>query len=243
MSYSKNLSYIHDQGFIATALHAANFLTTHILTTHLPEKINKPLIVDLGCGSGAMAELLIKKGYNILGIDISKEMIAIARKKLPQAKFIVGSYLEVDIPHCKVITAIGECFNYLFDSRVNLKTLQDFFEKCYKALEKGGHFIFDIMENTKEVDFSGQGMLLNPQWAVLVNKLHDKKKGILRRKITSFVKKENSYKRTDETHSVILYKQKEILGILKKVGFKVKIQKSYGKFRLRPGCSVYACSK
>ena len=46
------------------------------------------LILDVGCGPGNFAEFLIKRGLSVVGVDISDEMIAIARKNVPRAEFI-----------------------------------------------------------------------------------------------------------------------------------------------------------
>lgn len=44
-------------------------------------------VVDLGCGTGVEAEAMVKNGIEMVGIDISKDMLAIARKRLPDTNF------------------------------------------------------------------------------------------------------------------------------------------------------------
>ncbi|MEW5995989.1 MAG: class I SAM-dependent methyltransferase [Candidatus Micrarchaeota archaeon] len=62
--------------------------------TILLEKFRKNLpkgswIIDLGCGAGVpVAKFLAGKGYKVTGIDFSKEMLRLARKNVPKAKFI-----------------------------------------------------------------------------------------------------------------------------------------------------------
>lgn len=61
----------------------------------LIEKIPKDsLILDAGCGAGIpAAKFLVKEGYKVVGIDISKKMINLAKKNVPQGKFrIMGLY-------------------------------------------------------------------------------------------------------------------------------------------------------
>ena len=199
MPYSKNLSFIHDQGFGELAKNASIFISQK------SKDINKqPFIVDLGCGSGIMAKELIKKGGRVYGIDISKEMIAIAQKKAPQAKFKVGSFLDEEIPTCDVISGVGEVFNYLFDKKIDLKSLNKFFRKCHKALKKNGILIFDIMEFSKKINHNRKGFKIDKNWAVLSENIVDPKTKILKRVITSFVKHGKNYERTDETHEVLL---------------------------------------
>lgn len=45
-------------------------------------------ILELGCGTGKLTELLIKKGFNVTGVDLYEEMLRIAGKRLPNEKFI-----------------------------------------------------------------------------------------------------------------------------------------------------------
>jgi SAM-dependent methyltransferase len=67
---------------------------------------------DLGCGSGILAGLVQDAGYQVLGIDISAEMIEIARRQAPGADLRVGSLYDVELPAgCVAVTAIGECVN------------------------------------------------------------------------------------------------------------------------------------
>src|SRR5262245_66492478 len=73
-------------------------------------------VVDLGCGSGILAEHLSRDGYNVIGVDISESMITIARQRAPQAQFFVESFTAAEIPPCVAVTAIGEIFNYAFDA-------------------------------------------------------------------------------------------------------------------------------
>ena len=48
-------------------------------------------ILSLGCGTGTYETILAKKGFNILGIDNSKEMLNIAKEKLSAPEFIAKS--------------------------------------------------------------------------------------------------------------------------------------------------------
>src|SRR5918998_2968379 len=108
--YREGLAHIHDVGFGAYALGSA----PGILAILDRNRIREGLVVDLGCGSGLWARELTKAGYRVLGIDLSEQMIAIARKRVPEAEFRVGSLFDADIPTCYAVTAVGEVLNYLF---------------------------------------------------------------------------------------------------------------------------------
>jgi SAM-dependent methyltransferase len=60
---------------------AHSYLIDNILS-NLPDK--NSLILDFGCGNGAISNYLISKGYNVYGIDPSENGISIAKKKIPE---------------------------------------------------------------------------------------------------------------------------------------------------------------
>lgn len=47
-------------------------------------------ILDIGCGSGIKSDFFTKKGFNVLGVDLSENMVDIARKNYPKSRFEVG---------------------------------------------------------------------------------------------------------------------------------------------------------
>src|SRR4030042_5532013 len=55
-------------------------------------------ILDLGCGNGRLSELLQEKNIEYFGIDNSKELIEIARKKYPYGKFEIADALDLPFP-------------------------------------------------------------------------------------------------------------------------------------------------
>ncbi len=55
-------------------------------------------ILDIGCGPGRDAELFIKRGLDVTGIDLSESFISIASKNVPGARFIAMDVLELDFP-------------------------------------------------------------------------------------------------------------------------------------------------
>lgn len=54
-------------------------------------------VVDLACGNGFFSEAFAKEGAQVTGIDVSEELIAIARKNAPAVSFHVGSAEKFDI--------------------------------------------------------------------------------------------------------------------------------------------------
>ena len=179
-------------------------------------------MVDLGCGSGVLAERLTRAGYDVLGIDISESMLKLARKRAPKARFVRGSLFQAKLPECVAVTAIGECLNYLFDGRSGTG-LAAFFRRVHSALSPGGVFVFDVAEPglvSKPVllHFEGKG------WAILVDKEEDRRRHLLIRRMTIFRLKINRragqrYRRSKEVHRQRLYPPKQVRSELLAAGY------------------------
>src|SRR2546426_7956737 len=122
-AYNSDLAYIHDAGFGDFAKNSAPGLLQILHNSGLASG----LVVDLGCGSGIWAAELSRAGYDVLGIDISQAMIDIARKRVPRGEFRTGSLLRAKLPRCDAVTALGECFNYLFDESNTLAQISRVF--------------------------------------------------------------------------------------------------------------------
>lgn len=54
-------------------------------------------VVDLGCGNGALTEQLAARGYDVLGVDASPEMLALARQSHPELSFAAGNALDFEL--------------------------------------------------------------------------------------------------------------------------------------------------
>ena len=228
-SYKEDLAYIHDVGYGDYALRSA----PGILKILAQNNIQDGLVVDLGCGSGLSALELTKAHYQILGVDISESMIAIARTRVPNAKFRVESLLKTDIPSCNAVISIGECLNYLFDSDNNYQALMQLFERIYNNLTTGGIFIFDIAEPGQVIEGEKvKSFNEGEDWIVLVEKEEDRENLVLSRRIVTFRKVGEYYRRDDELHYLRLYKAAEMTEQLRQVGFTVETMNHYGDYKL-----------
>jgi SAM-dependent methyltransferase len=227
-AYQDDLAYIHDVGFNFFARGAAPGLI-QIFRRH---GINQGRVIDLGCGSGIWAAELGRAGYDVLGVDQSKAMIRLARKKAPQAKFVRGSYLDVKLPACDAVTSLGECLCYLFDAKNGPKELTKLFGRVYEALRPGGLFIFDIAQpgqikkNDRIRNFAG------PDWTVLREADEDRDRMVLTRRMVVFRQIGKLYRRSEETHRLRLYSGADLARILRDIGFHVRVLRAYGQYPL-----------
>ncbi|ALF53288.1 methyltransferase type 11 [Nostoc piscinale CENA21] len=238
--YKEDLAFIHDDGFRDYALKSA----PGILEILRQNKINSGLVVDLGCGSGLWANELVKSNYRVLGVDISESMIAIAQKRVPQAKFYVGSVFKIAIPPCHAVTSISECLSYLFDTDNNRQNLIQLFQRIYQALVPGGVLIFDIVEAGQiAVGNKAKNFTEGKDWVVLVEKEELRSQNILTRRIITFRQVGQYYRRDEEIHHVQLYRATQIATDLRKIGFRVQTTRNYGSFYLPKGNVAFIARK
>ncbi|MDJ1183167.1 class I SAM-dependent methyltransferase [Roseofilum sp. BLCC_M143] len=240
MGYAEDLAYIHDAGYSEYAIRSTPGILQILQNHHL----DRGLIVELGCGGGWSAKVLTEAGYQVLGIDQSEPLLAIARQRVPQAEFRLASFLQTPIPPCQAAISLSECLNYQFDERGSLSVLTPLFERIYTALTPGGLWIFDLLEpgqlspGEKQQTFN-QGR----DWTILVEKEEDPNLNTLTRRIITFRQMGDLYRRSDEVHCVQLYRREAIANSLKEVGFDVEIREGYCPDRLHEAHPVFVARK
>jgi SAM-dependent methyltransferase len=239
-AYQADLAYIHDVGFGDLARNAAAALREALRR----QEVKRGLVIDLGCGSGILAQELAAAGYDVLGIDLSAAMIARARERVPQGQFRVGSFVTAKLPACVAVSAIGECFNYLFDRGNTSRGLLRVFRRIYAALCSGGLLLFDVATPGR---VPGDGPQRNyfegEDWAALVTVEEDRRRRRLTRWITSFRKVGELYRRDHEVHRQRLFTRSELAGQLRSVGFRVRTLAGYGRLRFAPGLIGFLARK
>ena len=99
-------------------------------------------VSDWGCGSGIYIKILSKKGANIKGFDISKEMIKIAKKDNPNTDLRVGSGLNIPFSEKFDIVFPSLALHYLNNWDRALRGIS-------RVLKNNGYFIFSIINPIK----------------------------------------------------------------------------------------------
>jgi SAM-dependent methyltransferase len=167
-----------------------------------------------------------------------------ARKRVPEAEFRVASVFEANLPACSAVTSIGEVLNYLFDPDNDRQALAQLFRNIYGALNPGGMFIFDIAEPGQiPRGAATKGFTEGEGWVVLLEKEENSELGTLTRRITSFRKVGDYYRRDDEVHRLRLYTAEDLAGELCRVGFQVRVIRSYGEYRLPKAHAAFVARK
>ncbi|MCR4902325.1 MAG: methyltransferase domain-containing protein [Butyrivibrio sp.] len=114
------------------------------------------LVVELGCGTGAFTEEMASLGYDMIGIDLSDEMLNIARDKKDRSGheilYLCQDMREIDL-YCTAGTFVSVCdsVNYLTED----EDIIDTFKLVNNFLYPGGIFIFDFNTLHKYRDVIG----------------------------------------------------------------------------------------
>jgi SAM-dependent methyltransferase len=105
-------------------------------------------ILDLGCGTGAHALFLAKKGYQVYGVDRSKTMLAKARERLRDLDSMIGKRLSFSIGDVRSIR-LGRKFDVVISlfHVMSYQTTNDDLRKAFATarvhLKNRGLFVFD----------------------------------------------------------------------------------------------------
>ncbi len=223
--YQSDLSYIHDRHYGALAEAAVQVIG------NLPLEPGNTA-VDLGCGSGILLERLAKRGLRGYGVDISVAMIQLANNRVPTAQFETQSLYRYSIPKAHLVTAIGECFNYLSAPDSPNPPLRSIFETIHQALVPKGYFLFDVAEPGLAGRQGYYARMIEKEDYTIFLEVKEKN-GFLNREISLFTKEGTKYRRSKESHWLQLYSAQKIKDQLLEIGFKVKHLNHYGDLKLR----------
>jgi SAM-dependent methyltransferase len=237
--YGEDLAYTHDAGFSDLARTAANRVVADLRR----RRILEGLVVDVGCGSGVAAQRFVRAGYDVLGIDPSRDMLALARRAAPAATFRHGSFVDAEVPKdCVAVTAMGEVLNYDRSPEAE-EHLGGFIARARAALRPGGLLALDVA-GPGRVPGGGPVRTWSEggDWAVLVETSEDRRARELTRRIITFRRVPTAgggWRRTETEHRQRLYPATEILRLLRATGFQARIQRSYdGAEPFAPGHRV-----
>ncbi len=109
-----------------------------------PAAQERQLICDIGCGTGRVTEILASRGYDVMGIDLSPDMLTIAQERSRAAGretlYLCQDMRELDLyGDCGTFVSVGDSLNYLLSEEDLLQT----FRRVALFLLEGGVFIFD----------------------------------------------------------------------------------------------------
>ncbi|HBV48568.1 MAG TPA: SAM-dependent methyltransferase [Lactobacillus sp.] len=195
-------------------------------------------ILDLACGAGRLAVMLAQNGYQVSGVDLSEEMLALAEMHAREADlaipFMQGNMLDLSaLGQYSAVTCFADSFCYLQDEAQVLQA----FKEVYQHLENDGKFIFDVI-TPYQTDEVYPGYMYNyttEDQAFIWSSFTDEFEHSAVHELTFFVWNEAlaSYERVSEIHHERTYELEVYQRLLTQAGFKdITVSADFGKGEL-----------
>jgi SAM-dependent methyltransferase len=163
--------------------------------------IHSGVICDLGCGTGKMTRLLAKAGYDMIGVDLSEDMLAIASGQNEEGiLYLCQDMCELELyGTAKAMVSVCDSINYLLEEDEIVWTLQS----VNRYLEPGGIFIFDFNTVYKYETVLGDTTICEnrEEGSFIWENYYDKEEQINEYDLTLFIREEEQlYRKFEETH-------------------------------------------
>ena len=177
------------------------------------------IALDLCCGTGNMTVLLNSRGYDMIGLDISPEMLGIAKSKNNGILYICQDMREFELyGTVDAVVCLCDSVNYILDKNELLKV----FKLVNLYLNGGGLFIFDINTEYKFEKILADNTFAEAREdsAFIWGNYYCKEERINEYQMTFFAENgtDGRYLRFDELHVERAYGIDEIKEIIKKSG-------------------------
>lgn len=202
MQYS-NFAYIYDQlmsdiNYSEIVDYIEEILKKNNINT------NSKLALDLACGTGNITNELASRGYDMIGIDISDDMLNVAEEKSVKLGNKV-LYLCQDMKEFELygtvdfVTCMFDSLNYI----LYYSDIKKIFKLVSNYLNPGGAFVFDMNTIHKLSSVLGENTFSysNDDITYIWENEYDMRKRICDFYLTFFVKHENEmYEKFEEHH-------------------------------------------
>lgn len=180
------------------------------------------LVLDLGCGTGNMTELLAGRGYDMIGADNSEEMLEIAMEK----RIETGSeilYLLQDMREfelygtVRAVVSVCDSVNYITEE----EELLEVFRLVNNYLDPGGVFIFDFNTRYKYQEVLGDRTIAENRedCSFIWDNYYYEEDKINEYELSLFIREDGElFRKYVETHYQRAYTLEEIITLVKKSG-------------------------
>lgn len=168
------------------------------------EGIYDGLVLDLGCGTGEMTQLLARAGYDMIGVDLSDRMLNVAMQKREQSGLDI-LYLQQDMREfelygtVRAVICLCDSINYLLREEELLAV----FRLVNNYLDPGGLFLFDFNTVYKYETVIGDTVIAENRddCSFIWENYYDEEEEINEYDLTIFVRKEKElFRKFTETH-------------------------------------------
>lgn len=185
--------------------------------------IRDGLVLDLGCGTGNMTELLATAGYDMIGVDNAEEMLEIAMEKREKSGHDI-LYLLQDMREfelygtVKAIVSICDSINYITEE----EDLLEVFRLANNYLDPKGIFIFDFNTVYKYRELLGNQTIAEDRedCSFIWDNYYYEDEQINEYELSLFIKEQDSdlYRKYQEMHYQKAYDLKTIKGLVEESG-------------------------
>ncbi len=202
--------------------------TKFILGLIKKNKIKGKNLLEIGCGTGGHAIILKKEGFNIVGIDLSKEMLDVAKKKTKSIKFIQGDMRNFNLKKkFDIILCLFSVIRYNKNYNDIKKTIRNF----YKHLKKDGLLIFDMgfnKERFKDGYLDSQVVKIEKNtFLVRIGKSIRENKNNATILFAYVLIKNKKIEFFKEEHNLCIFDTVEVKKLTGEIGFKAKLYENY----------------
>lgn len=198
--------------------------------------ISGGLLLELGCGTGSMTELLSQKGYDMIGVDNSEDMLEIAMDKRVNSGHDI-LYLLQDMREfelygtVRAVISICDSMNYILEE----EDLLQVFRLVNNYLDPGGYFIFDLNTIYKYEQIGESTIAENLEEASFIwDNFYDAKTQINEYELAIFIPEgeEGLYRKYEEFHEQRGYDPEVIRRLLEEAG--MRFVAAYDAFTRNP---------
>ena len=190
------------------------------------EGINDGLVLDLGCGTGSMTEELAGRGYDMIGVDNSEDMLEIAMEKRQESGHDI-LYLLQDMQEfelygtVRAVISVCDSVNYVTEK----EELEQVFRLVNNYLDPGGIFVFDFNTEYKYREVLGDRTIAENREdsSFIWDNYYYEEEHMNEYELTLFIQEADQkelYHKYQETHFQRAYTLEEIRELLEKSGLR-----------------------
>ena len=185
------------------------------------EGVSPRTAVDLACGTGSVALLLAGKGMDVIGVDMSEDMLTVAQQKACELenppRFICQRLEKMHLPRGVDLAVCAlDSLDYITDPA----DCEEAIRRIYRVLNPGGIFIFDVNTPQKLRAMDGQVFLDEDEDVYCVWRGEfDRDTNICSYGMDLFQRHGDVWHRSFEEHREYAYSEEQLTLYLKKAGF------------------------
>nr|WP_295277724.1 class I SAM-dependent methyltransferase [uncultured Blautia sp.] len=184
--------------------------------------ITDGLVLELGCGTGTMTELLAEAGYDMIGVDNSEEMLAEAMEKRVESGhdilYLLQNMQEFELyGTVRAVVSVCDSMNYITEE----EDLEHVFSLVNNYLDPQGIFLFDMNTIYKYQTMIGDTTIAEnrDEGSFIWENSYDEETGINTYELTLFIPREDGlYEKDEEIHYQRAYSLEKIRELIEKAG-------------------------